>query len=55
MSPMGRASKADPLNKSNLDSKRAYLISPETIKALQMSFSSIEEIERMKRDANMYK
>lgn len=55
MSPMGPAAQADPLNKTSVDSKRAYLISPETIKALQMSFSSIEEIERMKRDANMYK
>lgn len=46
---------ADPLNKSSADSKRAFLVSPDTIKSLQMSFSSIEEIERMKRDANMYK
>ena len=30
-------------------------ISPETLKKLRLSFTSIEEIERMKRDANMYK
>ena len=30
-------------------------INPEVIKSLQMSFSSIEEIERMKRDSNQYK
>jgi hypothetical protein len=30
-------------------------VNPEVIKSLQMSFSSIEEIERMKRDSNQYK
>jgi hypothetical protein len=42
------------MNKSSVEQKSA-IVSPESIKSLHMSFSSIEEIERMKRDSNMYK
>ena len=51
---MDRKSLQDPMNKTSSYSN-SVSINPEVIKSLQMSFSSIEEIERMKRDSNQYK
>ena len=58
MSPLAIRGANDNLTHHGSVSKslnRNYVISPDTVRNLKMSFQSIDEIERMKRDSNMYK
>lgn len=58
LSPLGIIGSTDNLTHHGSMQKtlnRNFVVSQETIRNLKMSFQSIDEIERMKRDSNMYK
>jgi len=45
----------DDENRNETQRDGGYNIDRETLRELKLSFTSIEEIERIKRDSNMYK